>query len=446
MKTTLSIGRFPLACAFFAALSGCTVYVAQPPQAQQTYTPPPPQPAPAYVEATPAPPPPAPAVVVIQSDDDFYAPLSAYGQWVDAGSFGRCWRPAQVEAGWRPYANGHWELTDNGWYWESDEPWAWATYHYGRWEMTSDYGWIWIPQTEWAPAWVSWRSGGGYVGWAPLPVERPGISIDVVIAPERFCFVEEAHMHDPVRPTTVIVNNTTIINQTVVINKTTIVNKVVVNQGPRSDEVERVSGRKFQTVALKDLRQRDEEPVAEKHPNLRHQVVDRNPPPLARKPEPRQEIPPQNARNDDRQQPVAQPLRQEQPKPSRNEQPQARPVPAEFQPPPARPETQPADNRNNRERVQPNHPPANNQGRDTRTPERPVNQPLPDANARERQPQRQPQPEAQQRPTQPERQRQTEQPLNSRNAQERGNQESNSRGRENSRTNSVDAGNSRNQR
>ncbi|HYY51464.1 MAG TPA: DUF6600 domain-containing protein, partial [Myxococcales bacterium] len=26
----------------------------------------------------------------------------------------------------------------------------------------------WIPGTVWAPAWVSWRYGAGYVGWCPL--------------------------------------------------------------------------------------------------------------------------------------------------------------------------------------------------------------------------------------------------------------------------------------
>jgi hypothetical protein len=30
-------------------------------------------------------------------------------------------------------------------------------------------GWVWVPGTRWAPAWVSWRSGDGYYGWAPLP-------------------------------------------------------------------------------------------------------------------------------------------------------------------------------------------------------------------------------------------------------------------------------------
>jgi hypothetical protein len=35
--------------------------------------------------------------------------------------------------------------------------------------MLGGRGWCWIPGTLWGPAWVSWRWGGGYVGWSPLP-------------------------------------------------------------------------------------------------------------------------------------------------------------------------------------------------------------------------------------------------------------------------------------
>ncbi|MCY1060360.1 hypothetical protein OV142_35060 [Nannocystis sp. SCPEA4] len=28
---------------------------------------------------------------------------------------------------------------------------------------------MWVPGEVWAPAWVDWRWGGGYVAWAPLP-------------------------------------------------------------------------------------------------------------------------------------------------------------------------------------------------------------------------------------------------------------------------------------
>jgi hypothetical protein len=100
--------------------------------------------------------------------DAFYSALGPFGEWitVDAGVYS--WRPLGVVPDWRPYWDGRWIWTDDGWYWDSDEPWAWATYHYGRWYYDDYYGWIWTPGYEWAPAWVEWRYGGNYVGWAPL--------------------------------------------------------------------------------------------------------------------------------------------------------------------------------------------------------------------------------------------------------------------------------------
>ena len=102
------------------------------------------------------------------SFDLFYSSLSPQGEWIscDAGVY--AWRPFGVAAGWRPYYNGRWCWTDDGWYWASDEPWAWATYHYGRWYYDDVYGWVWIPGYDWAPAWVEWQYGGDCVGWAPL--------------------------------------------------------------------------------------------------------------------------------------------------------------------------------------------------------------------------------------------------------------------------------------
>src|SRR5215469_16657988 len=75
--------------------------------------------------------------IQINSVSDFTSPLTPYGSWVTVGSFGRCWRPApaRIAVGWRPYSVGPWVWTDAGWFWQSDEPWAWATYHYGSWTM-----------------------------------------------------------------------------------------------------------------------------------------------------------------------------------------------------------------------------------------------------------------------------------------------------------------------
>src|SRR5690349_17308645 len=108
------------------------------------------------------------ASVPIHATAEFETPLAAHGAWVQVESYGRCWHPAGVAVEWRPYCTGEWVWTDCGWYWQSDEPWGWACYHYGYWVLDPGYGWIWVPGIEWAPAWVSWRMGGGYIGWAPL--------------------------------------------------------------------------------------------------------------------------------------------------------------------------------------------------------------------------------------------------------------------------------------
>jgi hypothetical protein len=106
----------------------------------------------------------------------FYDNLSPYGQWVSDPQYGNVFVP-NVGPDYRPYySNGHWAMTDYGNTWVSDDPWGWACYHYGRWTNDAYYGWVWIPGSEWAPAWVDWRYGGGACGWAPL---GPGISIGV---------------------------------------------------------------------------------------------------------------------------------------------------------------------------------------------------------------------------------------------------------------------------
>ena len=101
----------------------------------------------------------------------FYDGLAPYGQWMVHARFGNVWRPSGVEAGWRPYTHGHWRHDGGQRLWVSDYPWGWAPFHYGRWFQDPAYGWLWVPGTVWAPAWVAWRTGGGYVGWAPLPPE-----------------------------------------------------------------------------------------------------------------------------------------------------------------------------------------------------------------------------------------------------------------------------------
>jgi hypothetical protein len=96
--------------------------------------------------------------------------LEPHGYWVDDPSYGNVWVPnrAIVGVGFQPYVTGgHWATTDEGYYWVSDWDWGWAPFHYGRWVFTGSYGWAWIPGARYAPAWVEWRYGNGYMGWAP---------------------------------------------------------------------------------------------------------------------------------------------------------------------------------------------------------------------------------------------------------------------------------------
>ena len=98
----------------------------------------------------------------------FYSTLAPHGEWIEVESGIRVWRPFHIPHLWRPYLLGRWIWTDDGWYWFSNEPFGWITYHYGRWYDDDYYGWIWMPDDVWAPAWVEWRYNDDYIGWAPL--------------------------------------------------------------------------------------------------------------------------------------------------------------------------------------------------------------------------------------------------------------------------------------
>lgn len=130
----------------------------------------------------------------------FHDDLAPYGRWIDHREYGECWVP-RVRVGWRPYLDGRWIFTEYGWMWVSEEPWGWAPFHYGRWFLDPHEGWVWVPGRDWAPAWVTWRYGDGYVGWAPLPprvrwvagigLDLGGLDLEILLAPSVYTFVPE---------------------------------------------------------------------------------------------------------------------------------------------------------------------------------------------------------------------------------------------------------------
>ncbi|MDP9080047.1 MAG: hypothetical protein M3O71_21690 [Bacteroidota bacterium] len=189
------------------------------------------------------------------SDQQFYDDLDPDGTWVSDPQYGNVWIP-NAEDGFRPYATrGHWVVTEYGNTWVSDYRWGWATFHYGRWRYDDYYGWEWIPGHEWAPAWVSWRHGGGYYGWAPL---QPGISISISIGggyhvPDNYwvcapqAYINRPNIYNYYAPPTravTIIRNTTVINNTYVYNNTTYVT------GPRREEIQRVTRRNVQVYKI----------------------------------------------------------------------------------------------------------------------------------------------------------------------------------------------------
>ncbi|GMU03730.1 hypothetical protein KH5H1_78560 [Corallococcus caeni] len=103
--------------------------------------------------------------------------LAPYGTWMNLPDVGWVWHPDPnvVGADFVPYTTGgRWVSSDWGWTFESDWDWGQAPFHYGRWFTEPSAGWVWWPDSEWAPAWVDWRWGDGLVGWQPLA--PPGIS------------------------------------------------------------------------------------------------------------------------------------------------------------------------------------------------------------------------------------------------------------------------------
>jgi len=139
----------------------------------------------------------------------FYDQLELYGDWFEIDPYGLVWQPrvAQEDPYWQPYLYGEWIYTDYGWTWVTGENFGWITYHYGRWDLLGEFGWIWVPDEIWAPAWVTWRENEQFVGWAPLPPETLQEDLDDYqnwqgpegLVVEQYVYVPTAVLPYPVR-------------------------------------------------------------------------------------------------------------------------------------------------------------------------------------------------------------------------------------------------------
>ena len=200
------------------------------------------------------------------SIDFIYDNLSG-GNWIDVGGYGYGWQPdtAVSDPNWRPYTDGYWAYTDYGWTWISYEDFGWATYHYGRWANLADYGWVWFPGSdlEWGPAWVSWRTGGDYIGWAPLPPRGPGVvyesqpigthvDVEFDIGPQYYNFCDVRFIGEPVLRDRIFppAQNVTYITNTVNVTNIYVQNNTVYNYGPDYHTVSAYSARPIQRLSI----------------------------------------------------------------------------------------------------------------------------------------------------------------------------------------------------
>lgn len=94
-----------------------------------------------------------------------------YGEWVWHSQLGYVWRPFTNDyypwGNWQPYYYGHWREINGELFWVPDEPWGWVPYHLGVWTWHEKLGWVWIPGSAFAPAWVAWDFYFGYYSWRP---------------------------------------------------------------------------------------------------------------------------------------------------------------------------------------------------------------------------------------------------------------------------------------
>jgi hypothetical protein len=202
----------------------------------------------------------APASRAEVSFDFFYSDLSPHGSWLVSTEYGRVWQPAVYHRGWNPYYDGHWVYTDCGWTWVSDYAWGDVPYHYGTWVDDASIGWAWVPGYTWAPAWVTFRTGPDFVGWAPV---APGFSVgfssggfsfgaSLPVATSAFVFVPTRHFAAP-RVRSYIVpeaRRTALFQSTTVVTNLSVRNNVIINNGPGLRVVEQASGRTFRPQSI----------------------------------------------------------------------------------------------------------------------------------------------------------------------------------------------------
>ncbi len=94
-----------------------------------------------------------------------------HGDWMWHSYYGYVWRPDANDdyrdGTWEPFLYGHWRELEDLLFWVPEEAWGWVPYHLGLWMWDDNYGWLWLPGLDFAPAWVAWDYFWGFYAWRP---------------------------------------------------------------------------------------------------------------------------------------------------------------------------------------------------------------------------------------------------------------------------------------
>jgi len=234
------------------------------------------------------------------SFQSFYDILSPMGEWIqvskedvnedlsdgDGQSFSSLaddeefifiWKPT-AGTDWKPYMNGKWVYTNQGWLWKSTDKWGNATYNYGRWWNSKKYGWVWMPGYAWAPAWVRWKVSDDYVGWVPLTPKAKWTSEKGINknnykyedADVNWVFVGKEGFINELNSSNITASsmNSELVSKSQNITDIKVENDAIINNGPDVADIEKRCGKKIDKKYLKFTRERNRFRMGEKDVTL----------------------------------------------------------------------------------------------------------------------------------------------------------------------------------
>lgn len=147
---------------------------------------------------------------------------------------------------YRPYTNGQWIASDEGWYFKAPTPYEEIVHHYGRWAYSPAMGWVWVPGRVRSPAWVEWREDDDNIAWTPVApdvyVVNNVISPAPVVYEDRYVVVEKRYFIEPVVYQHVYVDKFRVKDMRR-LNGIFVRDRIVCNRGPEFVEIERHVGR-----------------------------------------------------------------------------------------------------------------------------------------------------------------------------------------------------------